>query len=246
MKASYTLADRIGARATIGLIVLQTDETLESEFRRYFTATDVAFYVSRVSSGADVTPETLAAMADAIPQAAALLPPSLNYDVVGYGCTSGATVIGPERVADLVHGATETRAVTDPLSAVKAALTHLQARRIGMLTPYIESVTAPMRTALQSSGFEVARLVSFEEAEEAKVARIDGASITSAVSNMAEVDAVFLSCTNLRTFDVIEEIEAISGVPVISSNQALAWHLARLSGTIPDVSVGRLMKDLEP
>lgn len=243
MKAPYTLSKPIGTRATLGLIVLQTDETLEPEFRRFFTAPDVALYVSRVPSGADVTPETLAAMEAEIPRAAGLLPPSLTFECVGYACTSGATVIGPDVVARQVSGRCKTASVTDPLTAVKAALGHLGARRIGMLTPYIESVTAPMRAALEADGYEIGTLASFEEAEEAKVARIDDRSMISAVAGMGEMDAVFLSCTNLRTLDVIAPIEAQLGVPVISSNQALAWHMARSAGIAADLCVGRLMQD---
>lgn len=58
----YALTDRIGSRATLGLIVLQSDETIEQEFRRIFRAGDVALYVSRVPSGAKVTTDTLGAM----------------------------------------------------------------------------------------------------------------------------------------------------------------------------------------
>lgn len=238
----YSLTDRIGSRATLGLVVLQTDETLEPEFSRYFTAPDVAVYATRVPSGADVTPETLRAMEAEIPAAAALLPPSLDFDVVGYGCTSGATFIGPDRVTQLVQGAAKAQAVTNPISSVIAALGSLGAKKIGMVTPYIESVTAPMRDALQARGFEISGLASFGEAEEAKVARIDAASIIAAGKAVADgAEAVFLSCTNLRTLDLIFDLEAEIGVPVISSNQALAWNMARLAGTAPDTSVGRLM-----
>lgn len=244
MAMPYRLTDRIGSRATLGLIVLQTDETLEQDFRRLFTGTDVAMYVSRVPSGADVTPATLAAMEDELPRAASLLPPSLAYDAIGYGCTSGATIIGAERVAELLRGAARVAAVSNPLSAVVAGLSALGARRIGMVTPYIESVTAPMRAALGAAGFEVTSCVSFDEAEEARVARIHPASIAKAAiaAGRGDAEAVFLSCTNLRTLDVIEEIEAELGKPVISSNQALAWHMAQLAGTVCDVRFGRLMK----
>jgi maleate isomerase len=240
----YRLTDRIGSRATLGLIVLQTDETLEQDFRRMFTAPDVALYVSRVPSGAEVTPGTLAAMADELPRAAGLLPPSLGYDAVGYGCTSGATVIGPDRVAELVRGAAAVREVTNPLSAVMAGFGALGVRRIGMVTPYIQSVTAPLRAALEARGIEVVRCVSFEEAEEARVARIDPASIREAAiaAGQGNAGAVFVSCTNLRTLDVIEGIEAELGRPVISSNQALGWHMARLAGTACDGRFGRLMR----
>ncbi len=34
----------------------------------------------------------------------------------------------------------------------------------------------------------------------------------------------------LRTAGIIEEAEQALGIPVISSNQALAWHMLRLAG----------------
>ena len=244
MTLDYRLTDRIGSRAVLGLIVLQTDETIEPEFRRMFTAPDVATYVSRVPSGADVTPDTLAAMEAELPRAASLLPAALEFGAIGYGCTSGSTVIGPDRVAELVTGAASVRAVTNPISAVLAGLTALGVRRIGMLTPYIEAVTAPMRAALQARGFEVTSSVSFEEVEDARVARIDPASTREAalVAGQGEAEAVFISCTNLRTLDVIDDIEATLGKPVISSNQALAWHMAGLAGITCDNGFGALMR----
>ena len=244
MAFAHRLTAPIGSRATLGLIVLQTDETIEADFRRLFNAPDVATYVSRVPCGAEVTLQTLAAMAAEIPRAASLLPPSLNFDAIGYGCTSGATVIGPEQVAGLVRGAAATKAVTDPLSAVLAGLAALKADRIAMVTPYIDRVTAPLRAALGLGGVQVVSEVSFDEVEDARVARIDPASIREAAiaAGAGEAQAVFLSCTNLRTLDVIDEIEAALGKPVISSNQALGWHMARLAGVSCTGRIGQLLR----
>ena len=52
-----------------------------------------------------------------------------------------------------------------------------------------------------------------------------------------DVDGIFLSCTNLRTLDLIMPLEESIGLPVISSNLALAWHLGKLTGTA-DAMVG--------
>ncbi len=58
----------------------------------------------------------------------------------------------------------------------------------------------------------------------------------------AEVEAVLLSCTNLRTLDVIDEVERALDKPVVSSNQALAWQMARLAAVgPPGKTFGRLM-----
>lgn len=90
---------------------------------------------------------------------------------------------------------------------------------------------------------------SFDEASEAKVARIDRASIVEAAVALGQdpaVDAVFLSCTNLRTLDALAEIEDRIGKPALSSNQALAWRMARLAGAALSEAAthcgGRLMR----
>ena len=50
------------------------------------------------------------------------------------------------------------------------------------------------------------------------------------VAATAPCQAVFVSCTNARTLDIIEPAEQRLGIPVLSSTQALAWHMLRLAG----------------
>ncbi|MDE4173379.1 aspartate/glutamate racemase family protein [Phaeobacter sp. PT47_59] len=227
----YDLTGPIGSGATLGLIVLQVDETLEQDMRRLLPGGDVAHHVTRIPSGDELTPDTIATMERTLPAAAALLPPAAKFDVIGYGCTSGTTLIGADRVADLVRQGAATARVTDPLSAALAALEALDARSLAIVSPYVESVSAPVRRAFETRGHDVPATVSFGEEVEARVARIDPASIrAAAVSVGQEADAVFLSCTNLRTLDIIDGLEAELGKPVLSSNQVLAWHMARLAG----------------
>lgn len=239
---AYRLAERVGQRR-LGLIVLQVDETIEPDFRRLLPAA-TALYVTRIASGAELNPETIAAMEAHLPEAAGLLPPAVEFDAVGYACTSGTTLMGAERVAALVAGACRTRAVTDPLTASIGALRFLGACRIGLLSPYIPSVAEPMRLAFEGAGFFVPRTLSFGEEVEARVARIDPASVAEAALELGrgnDVDTVFLSCTNLRTLDVIDDLEAKLGIPVVSSNLALAWDMARRAGaTVAPSAPGRL------
>ncbi|MGS4944978.1 maleate cis-trans isomerase family protein [Meridianimarinicoccus sp. RP-17] len=242
----YRLTGRIGSRATFGLIVLQVDETIEHDFHRLFDKPDIALHVSRIPSGAHLTPETIATMETTLPAAAALLPPAARFDAVGYACTSGATLIGAGRVAALVHGATTTNAVTDPLTAALAALRALDARSVGIVSPYIDSVSAPIRTAFEAAGIRVPATLSFGEDVEARVARIDPASIRDAALEIGRtpgLDAIFLSCTNLRTLDLIDDLEVSLGLPVISSNQTLAWHMAQhVDASVTPKGPGRLVR----
>ncbi len=229
----YTLEGPIGTRATLGLVVLQTDETIEHDFRTVFGQPGVSLYVTRVPSGADVTTDTLGAMSRALPAAAALLPPELDYDVVGYGCTSGTAVIGQDMIARQVRNGCRTTHVSEPLSALVALCAARGVSRLAFLSPYIESVSQTLRDALKARGVATPVFGSFNEAVETKVAKISKRSLYEAAMALGasdDVEAVFLSCTNLRTFEVIPEIERDLGKPVFSSNQALAWHMGHLAG----------------
>ncbi|MGX1499785.1 maleate cis-trans isomerase [Labrenzia sp. MBR-25] len=65
------------------------------------------------------------------------------------------------------------------------------------------------------------------------VARISLRSIEEAICEVGKdpkIEAVFASCTNLRTLPVIETCERRLGKPVISSSLALAWHMMHLAG----------------
>ncbi|MEM7545792.1 MAG: Asp/Glu racemase [Pseudomonadota bacterium] len=231
MSAAFDTDDGAALRGALGLIVLATDETMEPELSHILPEDGAALYHTRIPSAPDVTPETLAQMEADLPDAAALLP-KRPYDVIGYGCTSGATVIGPERIAALIGAACETRAVTDPLTAIIAACRAFDATRIGFVTPYLPSVSLAMRRALEAAGLEIANFTSFEQQSEATVARIAEASTLAAMEAVAEgADVIFASCTNLRSFGVVAEAEARTRLPVLSSNLALGWHMARLSGT---------------
>ena len=93
-----------------------------------------------------------------------------------------------------------------------------------------------MRCDLEASGLQIGAFGSFEQREEQVVARIDDTSVRQAiieVGGAVDCDAVFVSCTNLRTLETIAEVEAALDKPVMASNLALAWHMLRLAGLEP-------------
>lgn len=228
-----------GVRATLGLIVLQVDETIERDARRLVPADDLALYVSRIPSGADLTLASIKQMETDLPHAAALLPQNPDYDVVAYACTSATTLIGESRVGDLVRTGCSAAHVTNPLTAAKAAFRHLGVSSIALVSPYVDEISTSVKSVFQSSGLEVTRAVSFGEQIEANVARISASSIAEAAREVSgNADAVFLSCTNLRTLDSIADLEAELGKPVLSSNTALFWHMTRLAGTDAPLPLG--------
>ena len=236
MKLPFETDKGIGVRATLGLIILQGDETFENEMALLLRSEGVALYHSRVPMEPEITTETLIKMENELPLAVGMLPSSAEFDVIGYGCTSGATIIGPDRVAATVRKVRPAAKVTDPITAVMAACDAMNVKRLGFVTPYVEQVSAAMRSLLEGNGYKIAGFGSFEESDDRVVARISPKSLLqaiTAVDAMAECDAVFVSCTNLRVVGIVEEAERRIGKPVISSNIALAWHMKKLAGLPP-------------
>lgn len=215
----------------IGLIVLQTDETIERDMKRLLPE-EVELLVSRVPSGAHVTLESLGAMEAELTHAAHLFPQSAAFAAVGYGCTSGSAQIGVDRVATAIQAEVDTDQITQPVSALINACRHLGVTRIALLSPYIQSVSVKLCAVLEEAGITVSAFASFNESIEEKVVRIAPASIIEAVLKLeatCDVDAVFISCTNLRTLDTINTLEAAMQKPVLTSNQVLAWDLMRIA-----------------
>ena len=233
----FTTEAVIGARAKIGLVVLASDYTMEHEFRRVFAtpglAEGVDYYEARIKNSPQITPETLAAMGPLLTDTVDLILPGAELDVVAFGCTSASMVLGEEAVAKAIHAARPGAKATNPITAAFAAFDALGARRIAVLTPYRRDVNGIVRSYITGKGYEVPVFGSFNEQDDAVVSSIDGASLRRAVARITgghDVDAVFVSCTSVRLLDAVAEIEADCGLPVTSSNHALAWHCLRLAG----------------
>ncbi len=229
----FTTGRGIGARARIGVVVLATDYTLEHEFRQALAAPGVAWYAARIRNSPTITPETLAAMGPLIADTVDLILPGDTLDVVAFGCTSASMVLGEETVARHIHAARPGAAATNPVSAAFAAFEAFGARRIAVLTPYRRDVNEVVRRYFEERGLRVPVFGSFNEEHDPTAAAIDTASLRNAVRTLVEgraVDAVFVSCTSIRLLDAVAEIEADVGLPVTSSNHALAWHCLRLAG----------------
>ena len=232
MKFDFHLSSSENSPPPMGLIVLQVDETIEGEFREAFRTSKNQIFVTRIPSGLEVTAKTLSSMEDHISASAKLLPQSREFSVIGYGCTSASAIIGSEKISDLIKSGCSTREVTNPLLAATEYAKHLGVTKLALLSPYIEEVNTPLRLAFEINGLSTEAFGTFGEGQEEKVARISESSTIGAAITLGQdpsTEAVFISCTNLRTFNCLDKISNKIDKPVFSSNQSLAWHMKKLS-----------------
>lgn len=227
-----------------GLIALATDHTTEPDFHRILSPRGIGVYSTRIPFANPVTPETLAAMAGDITEAASLILPGEPLDALVYSCTSASVVIGDQAVrAAILAGKPGTQAIT-PISAAFAGLRALGAQKITLLTPYTEDTTAPMAACFEAGGFTLQGVTSLGLTDDRDMARISPDSIVQAAraALVAGSEAIFVSCTAVRAAGVIAQIEAATGVPAVPSNYATAWAVLRACGDQGAGADGQLMR----
>ena len=228
----FELGPEIGHRGAIGVVVLDTDSTLEQEFRAVVPLDGVALYFTRIAMGNHVTKETLRAMEGGIVDSASLIHPGRRLDVLAFACTSGAVAIGEARVFDLLREVRPGIAYTSPMTAGVAGLKALGCESVSLITPYTFDITAMMGGFIEDNGIAVTGAATFNNPDDTQVALISEGSLRDAILIAGEGpgDAVFVSCSALQVLPVIEDCEAKLGKPVLASNQAMAWHCMRLAG----------------
>jgi maleate isomerase len=237
----------VAARAAIGLVVLATDQTMEHEFRILVRQPGVAFYESRVFNDHDITPETLRAIGARIAPSVDLILPSIELDVVAFGCTSATMTLGEDAVFAEIHKARPHVACTTPVTAALAAFRALGSKKIGLLTPYSPEINSSLVRYFGDRGLNIGAVATFDRRDDRDAARISVASIEAAAESLAAapaIDGIFVSCTSLRVAEAAERLEERTCVPITSSNHAMAWHCLRLAGIEDVVSAAGKLYEL--
>ncbi|MFE9252922.1 aspartate/glutamate racemase family protein [Streptomyces sp. NPDC007088] len=157
--------------------------------------------------------------------------------VLAYACTSGSFVggvAGERAMCQAMESGGEVPALTTS-GALLEALTELGVRRVAIVTPYTRSVTQSLEDYLAEAGVTVAgreglgltrHIWKVPYRDVADMARHAGRGTADA----GPPEALFISCTNLPTYDVIPQLEAELRIPVLSANQVTMWAALRRIG----------------
>ncbi|UVK48363.1 arylmalonate decarboxylase (plasmid) [Mesorhizobium sp. AR07] len=232
-------------KAKLGFVLLAMEQTIEEDMFN-LAPNGVGVHFQRAPMANKVAVETLSAMASGIGDAAALIVPEVQLDVICYACTSGSVVIGEDNVfAELTRGAPGAKP-TSIISGVMRALKAVNARKITIATPYVDPVNEIERVYMEERGFEILNIQGLNIENDEDMVRVTPDYIYEFAKQVdrADSDAIFISCGALRSVDIIQALEAESGKPVITSNQAMMWDCLRLAG-VNDRSdkYGRLFKE---
>jgi maleate isomerase len=230
---AWLMDSDFGWRARLGLVHPSRGWTPDHEWPRMLPR-GVSFLVTRMPLKA-TTPEELLKMGEHAVEAALLLA-SASVDLICYGCTVETVLQGIEydrRLTEELREATGIPAKT-MAGGVVEALREFKARKLAIVTPYIEEINKREKIFMESIGFEVVYEKGLGISDTIEIAKISPGTVyrlgREAIAKAPEADTLFLSCGNMRTIEVLSALEKDTGRPVISSNQALLWAALKAVG----------------
>jgi maleate isomerase len=231
MPPDYARAGRLG------LGTPQANPTVEAEIRRLLPF-DVDYVTLRLTSPSPDPITRLKAYLTELPQHAKQFA-GMKIDAFLFACTATSYLLDP---------ATERRAIQDAeavlgapvITAPAALITQLQAigaHRIALVSPYPAFIMTSAVHWWVAHGFDVVHQggIDIHSNDTVQIYGLQSADAWAALRNLkvGHADAVVLSGTGMPSLPLIDRASAHFGVPVISSNLALAREGLKRLGLRP-------------
>lgn len=152
--------------------------------------------------------------------------------VVAYSCTSGSFVDGAAgeralRAAVLDAGAP---AAVTTAGALVTACAELGVTRVAVATPYVDDLTDLLAGFLAEHGVATVARHGLGLLGGIWQVRADDVAAAVRAADHPDAQAVFVSCTNLATYDAVAGLERELGKPILTANQVTVWAALRAVG----------------
>ena len=233
-------------RKKLGLILPSSNTTTEPDFHRVLPD-NVSLHTSRIWV-VDVTHDGLEEMnRDA--ELAAKYVGTTEPHAIAYACTSGSFIGGPgydqallTRISAEAGGVASVGTSPSMVEALRA----VGVTRVAVVTPYTDTINEGLTTFLTAHGFDVATMAGQQIVSNLEIGdQSPEAILAFARANLdPSAEGYFLSCTNWRSMEIVDQLERESGKPVVTSNQATVWAALRaLAVSEPVDGYGRLLRE---
>ncbi len=231
-------------RGLIGALTPQANTTVEPEFH-YLWPPGYAMINARMMSPKKTIEERLVDywgnVENELRQFA-----NAPIQAVAFGCTGTSYLVGRDAEDALVEKIAREHALPFITSAkaVTDALNALQARRIGLVSPYPPSLTQKSVAYWQSRGFTIAELSGTfnNDSQFHPIYSLSAGSAQEALQKQRnkDLDAIVMLGTGMPTLEPIANAAGWDGPPVMSCMLCLAWRtIQAVDGVAPDA--GNLM-----
>ncbi len=226
-----------GWRARLGILVpsgilaiepefaLVTPEGVSCHYHRFSfsgAGRDDEEIVTRLKKAEDYVADAAALICDIRPAVVVMAGTGVSF-IEGHGHDQRLIKKMMERNGNLPTTTTSTSVIT--------AFSRMGIRKVSVAMPYVEPVARAAVKFVEDNGIQVLN------AKWLNKAGFDIAELTPETAyhlakdvDRPESEAIFISCVNLHTFEVIDRLEQDLRKPVITSNQATIWNILRMAG----------------
>jgi len=232
-----------GINSKVGLIALSTDFMIEKDFKKIIENMKIDLFVNRIRSYHPLTKENLIKMSENVTEVSKDILPDEKLDCVVYGCTSGTIASGYDSIKNKINLAKPEARVVTPSSAAVNALRKMKVKKVSIFTPYSEKLNNEVVDYFKKENFIITSNSYFDILYDNDIAKIDPDYLYEVITKMdlAEAEAIFLSCTNLPALNIVDKLEKKLNKIVLSSNQVLIWDtLQNIRKTEPVNGYGKL------
>ena len=134
----------------VGLLVPSSNTVMEVDFHRRLPASRFTVHTGRMYLE-ETTPEAESAMLDHHVMPAARDLGTARPDLVVFGCTSAGALRGNEADAELCKRIADAigTTVVSTIRSVLEALERRGARRVGVVTPYVEALNQKIKSSIE-------------------------------------------------------------------------------------------------
>lgn len=231
-----------GDRFRLGIIVPSGNVIAEPQIKAMLPAGFSALFTRLALRGS--SDAELRIMEEGVEDAARLLADA-RVDRIVFHCTA-VTTASPESGPAIRQRITAATGIPGLVTsdALAAAFGTLAVRRVVLLSPYVQSVHRREIAFLEHLGLNVVEDAALGIDTNDEMARLPAEQLEEwALSHRnSKADCYFLSCTALRSAELIAPLERRLGRPVVTSNQAMVWDALRACGASEgDLNWGQLM-----
>jgi len=156
------------------------------------------------------------------------------------GAAMGRQLI--KKVQDISGGIPGTSISDGLLHGIEA----FGAKKISVLTPYVEDLNVKEKEFLEDNGLEVTNVTGMQLLSSDDICWLKPEQIVDFAMKKFDrsADALVLSCTGLHTAPIMDKLEHDLGKPVVSSNTAALWRMLRIARVEEKVpGFGRLLRE---